>query len=804
MGCGGSTPAEVQHAQPSPEGNAPGFGFFLLRDADFKGRDDRSSWVRFHLCALPAPSSPCAACSLALHAHHAICATVPQEPCADLNVAISLLAHKPKRHDMCYALRGNQLVTIPAVGAGEMGNGAKWSHGAELIVYAQDTGHRSQGKALIALKDVDCCFGDGGITNGVHSYAAALATIIARDNVNQTAYFLHSPSNRLIEKPKDRGSNWVGYGGYGWLFLWADGCLSGGGETGGGGQVAAAADLGLGSTSSHGNPPSTSALNTELNNVARNTNDTAKARALVAAGADLSSTNGPSWRHTPLHQACYHGRYEMATVLIELGARLDLHSNPCGRGKHGTPIELARGGGHTRIIKLLEQAGKEGEGKGEGKGKAAASMAPTGRGRWEQYRDIDMCGQGDVEILPDWKRHYSVDDLKRMVEERGYSAFTVSAGHPSFGHAALKKFPFALTKAHCKPISTCCRHPCTIYIYTAPEDDPPAGEDPAPPPEGGEGGFFPMIKSLLNSALAPLSPSAVREYRFSKVDDDAFDTGGILFAIGTGFGKHAYANPAESGKVAVQWSHDCSNFYSTQGGHKVGDARQAASVICAHRHPGHNATQWSMGASDAWFVVDLRGMPIVPTHFAYRNDYGGGGNHPRTFELQGSNDGTRWTPLSKHSNEQWSGKGAKHWPITGCEEHFTKFRILNQGAPNHLCCAGIELYGRVVSGDGEPPAAGSAMPVVMGVAVESKAEGHSTTKEEVSTAPHSPKGRVAGVAPRPLVESVTILKRELGLDGTLNQVVHAAAEQLGVTTEGKSLVDLTAECIALLEGAEDV
>ena len=40
-------------------------------------------------------------------------------------------------------------------------------------------------------------------------------------------------------------------------------------------------------------------LNTELNNVARNTDDTAKARALVAAGADLSSTNGQPPQPTP-------------------------------------------------------------------------------------------------------------------------------------------------------------------------------------------------------------------------------------------------------------------------------------------------------------------------------------------------------------------------------------------------------------------------------------------------------------------------------------------------------------------------
>ena len=109
-------------------------------------------------------------------------------------------------------------------------------------------------------------------------------------------------------------------------------------------------------TPSHGNPASSNSLNTELNNIARNTNNCDRARALVSAGAELSSTNGPHWRHTPLHQACYHGRYEMAKCLVDLGAPLTLHSNPCGRGRHGTPLELARGGGHERIAKMLEDA----------------------------------------------------------------------------------------------------------------------------------------------------------------------------------------------------------------------------------------------------------------------------------------------------------------------------------------------------------------------------------------------------------------------------------------------------------------
>ena len=82
---------------------------------------------------------------------------------------------------------------------------------------------------------------------------------------------------------------------------------------------------------------------------------------------------------------------------------------------------------------------------------------------------------------------------------------------------------------------------------------------------------------------------------------------------------------------------------------------------------------------------------------AYRNDYGGGGNHPRTFELQGSNDGYTWTTLSAHKGESWSDKSAKHWPVDDGGEHYRILRILTKGEPNHLCCSGIEFYGQMMA-----------------------------------------------------------------------------------------------------------
>jgi len=60
------------------------------------------------------------------------------------------------------------------------------------------------------------------------------------------------------------------------------------------------------------------ALNGQLNDTARNTSDTGRIRDLVSRGAQLESTNGAPWNHTPLHQACYHGRLVIVQTLLEV------------------------------------------------------------------------------------------------------------------------------------------------------------------------------------------------------------------------------------------------------------------------------------------------------------------------------------------------------------------------------------------------------------------------------------------------------------------------------------------------------
>ena len=56
--------------------------------------------------------------------------------------------------------------------------------------------------------------------------------------------------------------------------------------------------------------------------------------------------------------------------------------------------------------------------------------------------------------------------------------------------------------------------------------------------------------------------------------------------------------------------------------------------------------------------------------------------------------------------------------------------------------------------------------------------------------------------PPPLIEMVNTIKKELGIDGTLAQVVAKGCEELGVDTKGKPLVQQAVECCVILGGRQ--
>ena len=179
-------------------------------------------------------------------------------------------------------------------------------------------------------------------------------------------------------------------------------------------------------------------LNQRLNDCARNTNDTQRLRALVyEQGADLTSTNGGPWNHTPLHQSAYHNRPEMVRELIELcRARgvlaqvLSMGSNPCGRGGTGTPLDLARGGGHKKCVALLEEAARSPTSGAAARGPTPKTIKVSGAGIW--WCNDTWTLAGEQAGRPYWRRNGNRTDC--IAWNAGKASWTMS-GTPGAGDA---------------------------------------------------------------------------------------------------------------------------------------------------------------------------------------------------------------------------------------------------------------------------------------------------------------------------------------------------------------------------------
>ncbi|HWI71267.1 MAG TPA: ankyrin repeat domain-containing protein [Baekduia sp.] len=73
---------------------------------------------------------------------------------------------------------------------------------------------------------------------------------------------------------------------------------------------------------------------------------------LLDAGADIAHANAHGW--TPLHQAAYGDRADLAALLLRRGAPADVS----GRGAGGTPLVVALFWGHHAVVDVLLEAGR--------------------------------------------------------------------------------------------------------------------------------------------------------------------------------------------------------------------------------------------------------------------------------------------------------------------------------------------------------------------------------------------------------------------------------------------------------------
>ena len=158
---------------------------------------------------------------------------------------------------------------------------------------------------------------------------------------------------------------------------------------------------------------------------------------------------------------------------------------------------------------------------------------------WSVHQNIDMCYQGDKEIIHNWRSTHSIEDLKRIVEQKGYSAICVG----SFGHAALKQFSYQLTPGHCKPSRG---YTNTLYIYSG----------------GGSGGGYATAAAGAGGAAAGWEVAKLA-YNAGALATGAPTTSHLAyhaaeFAVGEAVGAAVAAEAAGGGAAAAVASGACS------------------------------------------------------------------------------------------------------------------------------------------------------------------------------------------------------------------------------------------------------
>ena len=163
-----------------------------------------------------------------------------------------------------------------------------------------------------------------------------------------------------------------------------------------------------------------------------------------------------------------------------------------------------------------------------------------------------------------------------------------------------------------------------------------------------------------------------------------FDQNGVLNWLGTNGRTTGYTNPCSSGKVIVTPS-------SVEGG-------STPQGFIEHTSTGSKSYTTNRAGSSV--VVQLP-VPVVVNRYTLRHGLNATNQILRSWNLEGSMDGTEWVVLRRHENDT-SLNGAlatASWDANPDGLAFSHFRIIMTGAnfsANHyLMMSGLELYGRI-------------------------------------------------------------------------------------------------------------
>jgi hypothetical protein len=192
--------------------------------------------------------------------------------------------------------------------------------------------------------------------------------------------------------------------------------------------------------------------------------------------------------------------------------------------------------------------------------------------------------------------------------------------------------------------------------------------------------------------------------------------GGVIQYLATNGNTEAAKNPHTTGEVIAAMSSIGSD------GSKDGQVSGHPSRLVEQSHDG-STTNRTESEPDSWVSVDLgKDRSLVPNYYCARHGFSHhhGYGRLRSWDFEGSNDGSNYTVLRAHKNDyslpgqgfaareylNQGGFGVAAWEVEGGNQAYRYFRIRqtaknsdgNGYSGNHsLYCAGIELYGILLS-----------------------------------------------------------------------------------------------------------
>jgi hypothetical protein len=173
-----------------------------------------------------------------------------------------------------------------------------------------------------------------------------------------------------------------------------------------------------------------------------------------------------------------------------------------------------------------------------------------------------------------------------------------------------------------------------------------------------------------------------------------FDKNGAGYYIGTNGNTEDFENPHTTGKVLAAMS-------------SIGDG--GPSHLVEHPHDGRTMN-YTQNVANSSVSLDLgEGRCLVPNYYCARHGYFNGYYLLQSWDFEGSNDGSNYTVLRSHRNDNSlpdQGFSVAAWEVEGANQAYRYFRIRQTGEnsggfdgkyTHSLCCAGIELYGMLLS-----------------------------------------------------------------------------------------------------------